>query len=260
MRLEVVDIAADKSGEVRTLFTLKDLVGEEDMTIMAARASFIAAHRVALVDFFEGRQVPGLTLEVKDGGSGPAMHPEWFFRRFESWDWWERELLPLVSDGPVLDLGAGAGRASLYFQQRGLAVTAVDASPAAVRVCRGRGVADVRLGDVNDPPADRRWGAVLLLCGNLGLGGSWDGNRTLLTRLDGPTAPGAVLVGDSGTPHGPPRVELRIRYQDLVSPWWAQYNIPAGRMSALVEGTGWTIEEHLIDRSEHAVLLRRDGD
>ena len=48
--------AAEKSGATRTLFTMKDLVGEQDITIMAARASFIAANRTALVDFFEDSQ------------------------------------------------------------------------------------------------------------------------------------------------------------------------------------------------------------
>jgi sulfonate transport system substrate-binding protein len=47
---------ADKSGEARTLFTMKDLVGEQDITIMAARQSFIAANRQALVDFFADSQ------------------------------------------------------------------------------------------------------------------------------------------------------------------------------------------------------------
>ena len=48
--------AAGKTGQVRTLFTMKALVGEQDITVMAARASFIAAHRAALVDFFEDLQ------------------------------------------------------------------------------------------------------------------------------------------------------------------------------------------------------------
>jgi sulfonate transport system substrate-binding protein len=47
---------AEKSGKVRTLFTMKDAVGESDMTVMTARAPFIAAHRAALVDFFEDSQ------------------------------------------------------------------------------------------------------------------------------------------------------------------------------------------------------------
>jgi hypothetical protein len=131
----------------------------------------------------------------------------------------------------------------LYLQERGLPVTAVDASPGAAQVCRRRGVADVRLGDVNDPPADRPWAAVLLLCGNLGLGGSWDGSRRLLARLAEVVTPGAVLVGDSVTPSGSPQVDLRIRYRDLVTPWWPQYNIPAPRLAALVEGAA-TLSMH----------------
>jgi SAM-dependent methyltransferase len=215
------------------------------------------AFGAALLDYLEGRDVPELVLETADGGTGPAMHPEWFFRSFDRWEWWDRELLPLVEHGPVLDLGAGAGRASLYLHERGLPVTAVDASPGAVEVCRRRGVGDVRLGDVTDPPADQPWAGVLLLCGNLGLGGSWEGNRRLLSRLAELAAPGAVLVGDSVTPDGPARVVLRIRYRNLVTPWWPQYNIPAERMAALVDGTGWRLEMHLDDGEDHAVLLRR---
>ncbi len=110
---------------------------------------------------------------------------------------------------------------------------------------------------MNDPPEDRRWAAVLLLCGNLGLGGSWAGSRRLLARLAELARPGAVLAGDSATPAGPPETELRIRYRGLVTPWWPQYNIPAARMAALVEGTGWRIELHVEDGADHAVLLRR---
>jgi SAM-dependent methyltransferase len=215
------------------------------------------AFGAALLDYLEGRAVPELVLETAEGETGPAMHPEWFFRSFDGWEWWDRKLLPLVEHGPVLDLGAGAGRASLYLHECGLPVTAVDASPGAVEVCRRRGVADVRLGDVNDPPADQPWAGVLLLCGNLGLGGSWEGNRRLLSRLAELAAPGAVLVGDSVTPDGPARVVLRIRYRNLVTPWWPQYNIPAERMAALVDGTGWRLEMHLEDGEDHAVLLRR---
>lgn len=215
------------------------------------------AFGAALLDYQEGKDVPELVLEVQDGQSGPAMHPEWFFRRYEQWDWWDRELLPLIEQGPVLDLGAGAGRAGLYLQERGLRVTAIEASPGAAEVCRRRGVADVRQGDVNDPPGDLPWSAVLLLCGNLGLGGSWEGNRRLLARLAELAAPGAVLIGDSVTPDGPAQVILRIRYKNLVTPWWPQYNIPAEQVAALVDGTGWELERHLEDGEDHAVLLRR---
>ncbi len=45
-----------QQGAIRTLFTVRDSMGETQATLMAARAPFIAAHRAALVDFFEDTQ------------------------------------------------------------------------------------------------------------------------------------------------------------------------------------------------------------
>ena len=49
-------LTAKKTGKVRTLFTMKDAMGEAQTTLMAARVGFIAAHRAVLVDFFEDWQ------------------------------------------------------------------------------------------------------------------------------------------------------------------------------------------------------------
>lgn len=215
----------------------------------------------ALLDQWAGLDVADLLLDVRGGTTTTAMHPAWFFRGFDEWDPWERDLLGAVGvgDGPVLDLGCGAGRAALHFQSMGLPVTAVDSSPGAVEVCRRRGVTDARLGNfVASPPAGH-WGAVLLLCGNLGLGGTFEGNRSLLRSLAAVCRPGAVLVGDSVRGDHADGLELRIRYRDLVGDWWAQRNVDSSEVPALVEGTGWTIERHVVDDAgvDHAVLLRR---
>jgi SAM-dependent methyltransferase len=214
----------------------------------------------ALRDHMDGHAVPIPTLDVEDGPSVPAYHPEWFFRDEPEWSWWERQLVAEVTAGPVLDLGAGAGRVALHLQGRGLAVTAVDASPGAVEVCRRRGVHDVRLGDLADPPVDRRWQAILLLCGNLGLGGSWEGNRRLLRRLAAISAPGAVLVGDSVDGGPRPEIRLRIRHGQLVGEWWSQRNVAADEVPALVRDTGWGVERHVVDGDDHGVLLRRSDE
>ena len=47
---------APEGDKFRTLFTLRDVMGETQTTLLAARAPFIAAHRAALVDFFEDMQ------------------------------------------------------------------------------------------------------------------------------------------------------------------------------------------------------------
>ena len=211
----------------------------------------------ALLDHHRGVWVPVPELETDGGEVGDAMHPEWFFRDFDRWDWWDRELLPRAAQGPALDLGAGAGRAALWLQRQGIEVTAVDSSPGAVEVCRQRGVLDARHDDLNDPPSDRRWRAIFLLCGNLGLGGTWEATRALLTRLSAIAAPDAVLVADTVDPHGPPEIGLRIRYKGVATPWWPQLNVPVHQVAALVDGTGWTIDRHLLDLPDHAVLLRR---
>jgi SAM-dependent methyltransferase len=212
----------------------------------------------ALVDHLEGGDAAQPELETDSGYVGPALPPAWFFRGFDEWDWWEHELLGEVVGGPVLDLGAGAGRVSLWLQERGLEVTSIEASPLAAEVCRARGLRDVRVGDLNDPPGDRKWTSVLLLCGNLGLGGSYDGIRRLLHRLADVCSPNAVLVGDTVDPGGgPPDVRLRIRYAGQATAWWPQYNIPVAEIPALVDGSGWVLDRHIIELPDHAVLLRR---
>jgi len=225
---------------------------------MGARLTTGDAWGLALLDHLEGRPVELLELEVDDGTVVPAMHPEWFFRERDDWEPEERELLDTVRDGPVLDLGAGAGRAALDLAARGLEVTALETSPGAAEVCRRRGVADVRESDLNDPPADRRWGTVLLLCGNLGLGGSWEGNRQLLRRLSAVCGPGATLVGDSVTSDGRAEIGLRIRYRGLATPWWRQRNVAVHEVPDLVAGTGWVVERQIESANgvDHYLALR----
>lgn len=213
----------------------------------------------ALLDHLDGRPVAGVELEVDDGTVVPAMHPEWFFRDHDRWEPEEQELLALVETGPVLDLGAGAGRVSLHLQSLGFEVTAVESSEGAAEVCRRRGVADVRVADLNEPPDGRWWGTVLLMCGNLGLGGSWEGNRELLRRLADVCAQGALLLGDSVNADVAGAIGLRIRYGGIVTPWWRQRNVRATEIAPMVRGTGWSIERQLAAANgfDHYVALRR---
>ena len=54
-------------------------------------------------------------------------------------------------------------------------------------------------------------------------------------------------------------VRLRLRYRGEATTWGRQYNIPAAEIPALVDGTGWILERHIVELPDHAVLLRRDG-
>ena len=46
-----------------------------------------------------------------------------------------------------------------------------------------------------------------------------------------------ILIGDSINPTGPAQIRLRIRYRDVVMPWWPQRNIAADEVPAPPSGT-----------------------
>ena len=120
------------------------------------------------------------------------------------------------------------------------------------------GIRDVRLADLRRLGSGRRWDTVLLMCGNLGLAGARGSTRQLLTRLAATTTTGGLLIGDSVDPEDDdPHVRLRLRYGARTSPWWEQINIPPSEIEALVEGTGWRLEEQVGDGDGYAVVLRR---
>ncbi|MCE4063753.1 class I SAM-dependent methyltransferase [Chryseobacterium gleum] len=65
---------------------------------------------------------------------------DYLFRDFEEMNDIEQKALQL-SEGKVLDIGAGAGSHSLYLQnEKNLDVTALDISPKSVEVCKLRGI------------------------------------------------------------------------------------------------------------------------
>jgi SAM-dependent methyltransferase len=94
--------------------------------------------------------------------------------------------------GPTLDLGCGPGRLTAALVARGTHALGVDVSATAVRTTRLRGAPAMRR-DVFAPlPAEGRWEHVLLVDGNIGIGG--DPVR-LLARAASLAAPdGDVLV------------------------------------------------------------------
>src|SRR5688572_3246111 len=62
-----------------------------------------------------------------------------YFTGYDEWHDLERQAIDKAR-GKILDIGCGAGRHSLYLQDKGFDVTGIDNSPGAIKVCKLRGL------------------------------------------------------------------------------------------------------------------------
>ncbi|MEU7510699.1 methyltransferase domain-containing protein [Streptomyces sp. NPDC042898] len=110
-------------------------------------------------------------------------------------------------DGPVLDIGCGPGRLVTALAARGHRALGVDVTPEAVdRTVRAGGSALCR--SVFDPlPREGRWDTVLLIDGNIGIGGDPAALLRRAARLASPT--GCLLV-EVATTEVDERVEVHV--------------------------------------------------
>jgi SAM-dependent methyltransferase len=192
-----------------------------------------------------------------------------YFAPVRRWAAVERRALRWVR-GRVLDVGVGAGRVALELQARGRKVVAIDLSAGAVQVARSRGVRDVRLlafEDVNESlgPFD----TLVMFGNNFGLFGSRTKARRLLRRLR-PFV--GRIVATSNDPYATDdpvhiayqernrargrmsgQLRLRVRYRDLVGPWFEYLIVSPEELAEIVDGTGWQIR-HLV-RDEGSIYV-----
>ena len=98
--------------------------------------------------------------------------------------------------GKILDVGAGAGSHSLYLQQKGFNVTALDYSPGAVETCRLRGVGMVELSNILNFK-DQKFDTLLLLMNGIGIAGQLTKLSAYLHCLKALMNPGGQILLDS---------------------------------------------------------------
>ena len=177
------------------------------------------------------------------------------------WDRPEHRMRPLAR-GRVLDVGAGAGKHTLPLQEAGIAVTALDVSPGAIEVCRRRGVHDTHLGEVATLGPEERFDTFLLFGNNLGLLGSPQAAQIFLAPLRERAAPGARILGttidalrtdnpdhlsyhawnrERGRPAG--QITIRTIHRGVATPWHDLLFVGPTELEAVLEGSGWAIDE-----------------
>lgn len=121
----------------------------------------------------------------------------WYFGEYEPDEWFD----PLI-DGPFLDMGAGVGRDTLYFQEQ-FETVAIEVSEHLVKTMHDRGVEDARYADMfslRDYFERDRFRTALSNGTQLGLAGSMAGVRQFLNDLAYVTTPDATAILDNYAP------------------------------------------------------------
>lgn len=165
----------------------------------------------------------------------------------------ERRFLTRLS-GPVLDVGCGPGRAAAFLRQRGTPALGLDANSALVELARANGAWCVHQSMFDPVPFEGRWQEVLLLDGNIGIGGD---PAKLLERLRNIVTVGGSALLEVGRFGGVASMTVREHHDgEIGAPFpWATVSISA--LDALIAGSLWKCRHiHEIDDRLVAELER----
>jgi 2-polyprenyl-3-methyl-5-hydroxy-6-metoxy-1,4-benzoquinol methylase len=212
-------------------------------------------------------------VERDDGFINIGRGPSLYFASYDSWSSIEREASTFVR-GRVLDIGCGAGRHALYFQEQGYQVVAIDISPLAVQVCQERGVRDVRVLAITQ--LSRALGSfdTITLWGSFGLMSNFKRARWLLRRFHGMTTNQGRIIAAALNPYGTDdpvylayhehnrqrrrmagQIRLRVRFRQYATPWFDLLLVSPDELRDILAGTGWQIHRLLGDENGQYVAI-----
>jgi SAM-dependent methyltransferase len=155
-------------------------------------------------------------------------------------------------EAPVLDLGCGPGRHLAALRAAGKRGLGVDLSPVAVEIARGRGAEAINASLWSRIPG--RWRTILLLDGNIGIGGA---PILLLRRAGELLAPGGAIVVEVDPPGAPThRVRVRLEAPGAVSEWFRWARVGVDGIEAVAASAGLAVREVVCVCDRWLALLR----
>ena len=214
--------------------------------------------------FFQGKKSFEV-VERDDGfvdfsGGAPA-----YFAEFKDWPKIQKQAIKYAK-GKVLDVGAGAGRVSLYLQKRGFDIVAIDNSPLAIQVCKKRGVKHAKVLPIEKIGTFKpnTFDTILMFGNNFGLFGSFNKAKTLLKKFHKITSPSALIITENVDPYKtedpvhlqyhklnkkrgrmPGQLRIRIRFRNYVGDWFDYLLVSKQEMKEILKNTGWKVKKFI---------------
>jgi 2-polyprenyl-3-methyl-5-hydroxy-6-metoxy-1,4-benzoquinol methylase len=216
----------------------------------------------ALLDAHNG--VEADEIIERDDSYVDSMSARDYFSAYEAWSPIEQKAMQFVK-GRVLDIGVGAGRHSLFLQEKGFDVLGIDVSPLVLEVCRKRGLKKSKLmpiESVNFKPES--FDTILMMGNNFGLFGNLKKAERLLKKFQKMTSKDALIIASTRDPYKTDnpahlqyhkmnrrkgrmsgQVRIRVRYQKYKGRWFDYLLVSKEEMTQILSNTGWEVKEFL---------------
>jgi SAM-dependent methyltransferase len=221
-----------------------------------------------MYDYYKGKRISQTTIERDDGYIDVLSGAKTYFSTHEDWPEHQRRAMEYAR-GRVLDVGCGAGRHSLYLQEKGFSVLGTDISPLAIKVCRLRGAKKTAVTSITKLSSKVGTFDTLLMLGyNFGLLANQERAKWLLRRFEAMTTRDARIIAGTNDPYKTTnpfhlsyqkqnrlrgrmsgQIRIRVRHKKYATDWFDYLLVSKEEMEDLVSDTGWCVERY-IDTSD----------
>ena len=166
----------------------------------------------ALLDYQNGNYTEDLITSTSISEEDILPIP-YLFRIYAEMPKLEQKALDLAK-GKVLDIGCGAGSHSLYLQDKGLDVKAIDISKGAIEVCKQRGIKQCEVKNILDET--ETFDTILLLMNGTGVFEDLENTPRYLLHLKQLLKPNGQILIDSS--------DIKYMFEDEDGGYWIDSN------------------------------------
>ncbi len=228
--------------------------------------------------FFQGKKSFEF-IERDDGFVDISSGAQAYFAKFKDWPKIQKKAIKFAK-GKILDIGAGAGRISLFLQKRGFDVIVIDNSPLAIKVCKQRGVKHAKVLPFEKIRTFKpnTFDTIIMFGNNFGLFGSFRKAKTLLKILHKIAKPGALIIAESNDPYKtddpvhlsyhrfnrkrgrmPGQLRIRIRFRNFIGNWFDYLIVSKEEMKQILKDTGWKIKKFIdSDKPMYIAIIEKE--